>query len=125
MAQDSAGTGAALAAARSALATRDSELASADRQLARTVCAAHAVATGAITRLADLAAQVEGAREQHCVESSLQARQFARFLIARQREAIDVVTAARAQAGANTVVLQRLADTYRLPHERRAGSPQD
>jgi len=118
MAEHSGHAGEALTSARAALSARDGELARADRELADTVAAAHAVATGAIRRLDAVAAEIESAVAHEPVESTLEAHEFARFLIAKQREVIDIVTEARAAADARAVELRQLLDSYRVPAAR-------
>ena len=102
-------------AARSLLAARDRDLAEADAELADVVSGAHAAATEAIRKLDAVSAEIEAAVAQRAVTAPSEGREFARFLIAKQREISDIVTAARADADTKVVVLQQLLDRYRVP----------
>ncbi|WP_445167878.1 DUF4226 domain-containing protein [Mycolicibacterium sp. Dal123E01] len=101
--------------ARSLLADRDRRLAEADAQLADVVSSAHAAATEAVRKLDALTAEIEAAVAQRAVTAPSEGREFARFLIAKQREISDILTAARADADAKVIVLQELQDRYQLP----------
>jgi len=116
MVGDSGLSAQALEAARSVLAGRDRDLAAADHQLADIVSGAHTIATGAIRRLDTVAAEIESAvqrKAELAEDTALGAREFSRFLIAKQREIIDIVTEAKANAAAKTVVLRELRDRFR------------
>lgn len=104
-----------MAAARTAVAERDRHLADADRQLARILSEAHAIAGRAVRRLDDLTAQIEAATIRQDIETPLQGREFAHFLIVRQREAMVILAEARAGVDAATAALRQLADSYRTP----------
>jgi Domain of unknown function (DUF4226) len=106
----------ALESARSALAARDRDLAEADRELADAVAGAHTAATEAIRRLDAVGAEIESAVSRHAAlagDTAVGTREFARYLIAKQREIIDIVTRARADAAAKAVVLRGLRDRFR------------
>jgi hypothetical protein len=113
MAEDVGAAGEAFASARLLLAARDRDLAEADAELADVVSSAHAAATAAIRRLDGLRADIEAAVAQRAVAPPAEGREFARFLIAKQREIGDVLTAARTDADAKVVALQQLLDRYR------------
>jgi hypothetical protein len=115
MAEHVGASGDALAAARSLLAERDRDLAEADAQLADIVSSAHAAATEAIRKLDAVNAEIESAVAQRAVTAPSEGREFARFLLAKQREISDIVTAARADADAKMVVLQELQGRYQVP----------
>lgn len=115
MAQHSGISGNALESARAALATRDRELAAADRDLTDTVAGARAIATEAIGRLDRLGAQIEAAVAAQAAGSPAAAHDLARFLVAQQREMVAVVSRARAEIDAKTVVLQQLMERFGLP----------
>src|SRR5262245_24109516 len=108
-------TGEALESARSVLAARDRDLAAADAELAEVVSSAHAAAAEAIRKLDALHAEIESAVAQRAVTAPSEGREFAHFLLAKQREISDIVTAARADAEAKVVVLQQLRDRYQAP----------
>ncbi|PND54831.1 hypothetical protein CRM90_25985 [Mycobacterium sp. ENV421] len=104
----------ALESARSLLAARDRDLAGADAELAEVVSAAHAAATEAIRKLDAINAEIEAAVAANTVTAPVEGREFARFLLAKQREISDVLIAARAEAAAKTAALQRLLDRYQV-----------
>jgi hypothetical protein len=104
----------ALASARSLLAARDRELAEADAELSEAVSSAHAAATESIRKLDAIHTEIESAVAQQAVAAPVEGREFARFLLAKQREISDILIAARTEADTNVVVLQRLLDRYRV-----------
>lgn len=118
MAQHIGQSGEALESARSVLAARDRDLADADAELAAVVSSAYATATDAIRRLEAIGAEVEAAVANHTAAAPVEGREFARFLIDRQREVIDILTAARADADANAIALQELLHRYQVPATR-------
>jgi hypothetical protein len=115
MAEHVGASGEALESARSVLAARDRDLAEADAELAEVVSSAYAAATEAIHRFGALSAEIEAAVAQRAVAAPSEGREFARFLIAKQREISDIVIAARADADAKTVALHHLLERYRAP----------
>jgi hypothetical protein len=115
MAEHVGASGQALETARSLLADRDRDLAEADAQLADIVSSAHTAATEAIRKLDAVNAEIESAVAERAVSAPSEGREFARFLIAKQREISDILTAARADADAKAVVLQELQGRYQVP----------
>jgi hypothetical protein len=115
MAEHVGASGEALASARALLAARDRELAEADAELAGIVSSVHASASEAIRKLDAVSAEIDAAVAQRAVTAPAEGREFARFLIAKQREISDILTAARADADAKVAVLQHLRDRYRVP----------
>jgi len=115
MAEHVGAAGDALDSARAQLAARDRDLADADAQLADVVASAHAAATEAIRKLDAVSAEIEAAVAQRAVTAPSEGQEFARFLIAKQHEISDILTAARADADAKVVVLQQLFDKYQVP----------
>ena len=103
----------ALAAARSLLAARDRELAEADAELTEAVSSAHAAATEAIRKLDVIHAEIEAAVARQAVTAPVDGREFARFLLAKQREISDILITARTESDAKAVVLQQLLERYR------------
>ena len=118
MAQHSGISRDALESARAALAARDRELADVDRELADAVAAAHVIAVESTRQLDAVSAQIEAAAAQQSVDSPVVAHELARFLVAKQREMIAIVSRARAEVDAKTAVLQRLTDRFRSPVQR-------
>jgi hypothetical protein len=104
-----------LESARSLLAARDRDLADADAELAEALAGAHAAATEAVRRLDAISTEIEAAVASQAVTAPTEGREFARFLLAKHREISDVLTAARADADAKVIVLQRLLESYRTP----------
>ncbi|APE17428.1 hypothetical protein BOH72_21395 [Mycobacterium sp. WY10] len=115
MAEHAGASADALESARSLLAVRDRELAEADAELAEAVSSAHAAAAEAIRKLDAIQAEIEAAVAQQAVTAPVEGREFARFLLAKQREISDIVVAARAESDAKVVVLQQLMGRYRVP----------
>ncbi|MGY4708353.1 DUF4226 domain-containing protein [Mycolicibacterium sp. CBM1] len=115
MAEHVGAAGHALDAARSALAARDRDLAAVDAELSSALAAAHAAATEAIRRLDAVGAEIEAAVAQRSVTAPSEGLEFARFLLDKHREIIDIVTAARAEAGAKAVALRHLQHRYQVP----------
>ena len=106
-------SGEALASARSALAARDGDLAAADRELSAVIAGAYATATEAIRRLEAIGAEIAAAVGGQSVETPAEGRAFARLLLDKQRELVDIVTAAKAGADAKVSALQQLSGQYR------------
>ena len=112
MAQHSGQSGEAIASARTALAARDRELADADRELSTVLAGAYATASDAIRRLEAIRAEIDTAVAQQNVGTPAQGREFTRLLLDKQRELIEVVTAAKADAEAKASALQHLLRRY-------------
>ena len=113
MAQHVGQSGEALASARSALAARDRDLAAADRELFAVVAGAYATATRAIRRVEAIRDEIAAALSAQSLGTPAQGRAFARFLLDKQREILDIVTAAGADADAKVSALQQLSYRYR------------
>lgn len=118
---DQAGSSVAAIQARQAvLARQHGALAEADRVLTEALAAAHTAMCESVRRLDAIAAEVEAAAADHAdlaVDTSLGAREFQRFLIAKQREIAAVITEARELDRANSAVLQRLRSQYQTGAE--------
>ncbi|TGD90041.1 DUF4226 domain-containing protein [Mycolicibacterium sp. CH28] len=114
MAEHVAAAGEALEASRSALAARDRELAEADAELASVLASVHAAAVEAIGRLDRVSTEIESAVAHQLVAAPHEGREFARFLLDKHREIIDIVTVTRADAGTKAIALQHLQDRYRV-----------
>lgn len=112
MAEHVGASGTALESARSLLAARDRELAEADAELAEVVSGAYAAATEAIRKLDAISSEIEAAVTKQAVSAPVESREFARFLLAKQREISDILLAARAESDAKAVVLQSLIGRY-------------
>lgn len=114
MAEHVGASGEALASARALLAARDRELVEADAELAAVVSSAHACASEAVRKLDAVSAEIDAAVAARTVTAPSEGREFARFLLTKQHEISDILTAARADADAKVVVLQQLLDRYRV-----------
>lgn len=109
---------AALSARRAALSARHSSASSADRVLADALREAHAAAAAARQRLDAIADEIERCvanQAELAVDSALGAREIQRFLIAKHRELIGIVTEARRDAAAKRALLDSLRDRYADP----------
>lgn len=93
---DHSGPGAgALAAARTELTLRHAGAADADRILAEIICGAHAATVQGIDRLGAIAADIaDAAQGGYPTDTALAAREFQRYLVAKQREVHAVIAEA-------------------------------
>lgn len=112
MAQHIGLSGQALASARSALAARDRELADADRELSEVIAGAYATATAAIRRLEEINSDIDTVAADP-IGTAPQGRELARDLLGRQRELLDIVSAAKADVAAKVTALQQLRLRFR------------
>lgn len=106
---------AAIRARQSVMATRHDSVAEADRALADVLAGAHAAVRESIRRLDAIADEVERAVGQHrsrAVDTAMGAREFQKFLVAKQREIAAVVADARELDRAKTAVLESLRGAY-------------
>ena len=100
---------------RDALSARLGAAAEADRVLAATLAEAHHVSVEALRQLDAIEAEIESAvaqQEMLALDTPEGARQFHRFLTAKQRDIIDIVTGAYDNAAAKTIDLQGLSGQY-------------
>ena len=109
MTQYSGETGASLAAARAALAAGDRSLGEADRALAGVLGDAHRLAVESIRRIETVQSEIDALDTGPEVD----AHSCAHLLLDRNRELIGIITAARDDAAAKAIELQRLsADSF-------------
>jgi uncharacterized protein DUF4226 len=107
-----------VAAARerqSALAGRHGVAAEADRVLAETLAGAHAAARESIRRLDAIAEQIDRAvlhQAELSIDTPMGAREFHKFLVAKQREIAAVLADAREFDHAKRAVLESLREQY-------------
>jgi hypothetical protein len=97
------------------LSVRHRAAADADRRLAETVADAHAVTVEAVRRLDAIATEIDGAVSNQAalgIDTAVGAREFQKFLIAKQREIMAVVSHARDVAGAKRAILDGLSEHY-------------
>lgn len=108
----------AIQARQSAMATRHDSVAEADRALMEVLASAHAATRESIRRLDAIADEIERAVPQHrslALDTPMGAREFQKFLVAKQREITAVVADARELDRAKTAVLQSLRGEYGIP----------
>ncbi|MBS4728088.1 DUF4226 domain-containing protein [Mycobacterium sp. SM1] len=118
MTQQTGRVAAALQAGQAALARQRGVAAEADRALADVLAAAHATVVEATGRLDEIAAEIDHAvRNQAAlaVNTPIGAREFRRFLIAKQREIIAVVSHAHQVDMQAQTVLKALRSQYATP----------
>jgi hypothetical protein len=105
----------AIAEGQAALARQHGVAADADRALAEALASAHAATVESVRRLDAIAAEIDRAVANQTaigLDTAVGAREFQRFLIAKQREILSVVSAARELVGAKKAELQKLAAHY-------------
>lgn len=105
----------AIRARQSALAGQHSTTADADRVLAEVFAGAHAATRESIRRLDAIAEQIDRAatvRTQLAVDTPVGAREFHKFLMAKQREIASVVADAQELSRAKRAVLDGLRAQY-------------
>ncbi|SOX56776.1 hypothetical protein MAAFP003_5487 [Mycobacterium ahvazicum] len=106
---------AAIQARQSAMATRHDSVAEADRALVDVLASAHAAMRESIRRLDAISDEIERAVPQQRslgIDTPIGAREFQKFLVAKQREIAAVVADARELDRAKTAVLERLRGEY-------------
>jgi Domain of unknown function (DUF4226) len=100
---------------QAALSRQHGAAADADRALAEALASAHAATVDGVRRLEAIAAQIDRAVANQTaigLDTAMGAREFQRFLIAKQREILAVVSGARELADAKKAVLDKLAAHY-------------
>lgn len=105
----------AIAAASTALSARHAGVTEADRALSEALAAAHAATVEGLRRLDAIEAAIDSAVAQQdalALDTPAGAHQFHRFLLAKHREIIDVVSQTAADGEAKAAVLQGLLTTY-------------
>lgn len=103
---------------QAALSTRHATVADADRALADALAEAHAATVEAVRSLDGIAAEIEGAVANQValgLDTTMGAREFQKFLVAKQREISAVVSAARELGDAKRAVLETLRERYSGP----------
>lgn len=114
MAEQAGPAMAAIRAKQAALADRHRTLAEADQLLAGVLQEAHASAVTARRRIDSIAAEIGAGVQQagFAVDTPLGAREFQRYLLARQRELIAIVADGQQDATAKRVLLESLSARY-------------
>jgi hypothetical protein len=114
---DQAGVSAsAVAMTQDALSARQGTVAEADRTLTATLNDAHHVAVEALRQLDTIESQIESAVARQgrlALDTPEGAREFHRFLLAKQRDIAAVVAGAQAHVATKVIELQALLSDYR------------
>jgi hypothetical protein len=98
-----------------ALSRRHAAVAQADRVLGEALARAHAASVDSVTRLDAIAAEIDRAVENQVamgIDTPIGAREFQRFLIAKQREIFAIVSDARDVDAENKAKLADLLQHY-------------
>jgi hypothetical protein len=105
----------AIADQQTSLSTQHSAAAEADRALADALASAHAATVEGIRRLDAIAAEIDCAVTNQAafgLDTAVGAREFQRFLVAKQREISVVVSEAQELNSVKKAVLDRLGEHY-------------
>lgn len=101
-----------LAAARGALGVRDDDIAAADAALADLLGQAHRLAVESAGRIDAVRSEIEAAVGSGVPGNPAGAAEFGRFLVAKNREIIEIMSEARDAASAKAAALQELSRRY-------------
>lgn len=115
MVDDAVHSATAIAALSNSLSGRHITVAEADHALAEALTAAHSATVEAVQRLDAIAADIESAVAQQdafALDTPAGAREFHRFLIAKHREIIDIVSVTAADSQSKSMALQQLLAHY-------------
>lgn len=108
---------AALQARQSALASQHSTAADADRVLAEVLATAHAATRESVSRLNAIADEIDrtvAAQADLAVDTPMGAREFQKFLVAKQREIAAIVAHAHELDRTKSAVLETLRAQYAI-----------
>ncbi len=103
---------------QAALSARYTVSADADHALAEALAKAHATTVESIRRLDAIAAEIDAAVSNQAslaLDTAIGAREFQKFLIAKQQEISAVVSRARDVDGATRAALDELRENYTPP----------
>jgi predicted component of type VI protein secretion system len=103
---------------QAALSTRHAANADADRALSEALAGAHAATVEGVRRLDAIAAEIDSAVTNQAalaLDTAMGAREFRKFLIAKEREIAAVVSEASEVASAKAAVLHELRGHYTGP----------
>jgi uncharacterized protein DUF4226 len=106
---------AAVGERQAALSRQHGAAADADRALSEALASAHAATVEGVQRLDAIAAEIDRAVANQAavgLDTAIGARELQRFLIAKQREILAVVSDAHELAVAKKAVLDKLAEHY-------------
>ena len=105
----------AIAARQAALSARHTATADADRALVEAIAGAHAATVESIQRLDTIGAEIDGAVTNQAalaLDTAVGAREFQKFLLAKQREISAVVSQARDLDSSTRSALDKLREHY-------------
>ena len=108
----------AIQSKQSALASQHGAAADADRVLSEVLASAHAATRESLMRLDAIGEEIDRAatgRADLAVDTPIGAREFHKFLVAKQREIAAVVADAHALSHAKRAVLEGLRAQYAFP----------
>ncbi|MCV7333310.1 DUF4226 domain-containing protein [Mycobacterium cookii] len=100
---------------QTALSARHAAAADADRILTGALASAHAATVEGVRRLDAIAAEIDGAVSNQAalgIDTAVGAREFQKFLVAKQREILAVVAQAHELDAAKKAVLDGLGEHY-------------
>ena len=100
---------------QSALSAQHTAAADADRALAEALASAHAATVEGVSRLDAIGAEIDSAVTNHGalgLDTAMGAREFQKFLIAKQREILAVVSHAHELDSAKAALLDTLREHY-------------
>jgi len=103
---------------QAALSTQHAANADADRALAEALASAHAASLEGVRRLDAIAAEIDSAVTNQAalaLDTAIGAREFQKFLIAKEREIASVMSEVSDLAGAKAAVLHELRGHYTGP----------
>jgi len=115
MAEPAGGAVEAIATRQALLSARHAAAAEADRALVEALAGAHAATVEGIRRLDSIAAEIDGAVTNQAalaLDTPIGAREFRKFLIAKQHEISAVVSQARELGAATRAALDELREHY-------------
>ena len=123
MAEQTGHSVAAIQARQAVLTTQHRTAIDADRVLAEALASAHAATVEGLSRLDAIAEEIEDAVQRQAAlatDTHMGAREFQKFLIAKQREIMAVVSTARDMDSAKMTVLEGLRQQYSAPPDEPA-----
>jgi len=112
----------AIQAKQAALATQYATVSDADQVLIEALASAHAATVEGVARLDVIAEEIERAVQNQAalgLDTPLGAREFQKFLIAKQREICAVVAQAKEVAAAKKAALEALPANYTVAQDQR------
>jgi hypothetical protein len=118
MAEQAGGAVEAIGARQAALSARHAASAEADQALVEALAGAHAATVEGIRRLDAIETEIDGAvmnQAALALDTAMGAREFQKFLIAKQQEISAVVSQTRGVDGATRAALDKLREHYTAP----------